>query len=195
MIVEESAPKYYTLMTPAEYLSWERKETTKHEYVSGTIVSMAGASPKHNLILSHIISATDSFLKGKPCNIYPSDLRSYVKSKESYFYPDASIVCGELELSDDIKDTVKNPAVIFEILSPSTEDYDFGKKFFYYNMQIESLRQYITIDSTKMFIRISRKQPNDARKFEEYTQNSESLWINTIEFSIPLHDIYEGIFM
>jgi Uma2 family endonuclease len=192
MIVEEPAPKYYTLMTPAEYLSWERKEETKHEYASGTIISMAGASPKHNLILSHIISATDSFLKGKPCNIYPSDLRIYVKSKESYFYPDASIICGELELSDDVKDTVKNPSVIFEILSPSTEDYDMGKKFFYY-MQIESLKEYVMIDSTKTFIRIGRKQANDAWKFEEYTQTNQSLWINTIEFSIPLQDLYEGI--
>lgn len=194
MIIEEPAPKYHTLMTPAEYLSWERKEETKHEYASGTIVSMAGASPKHNLILSHIISATGSFLKGKPCNIYPSDLRIYVKSKESYFYPDASIICGELEMSDDIKDTVKNPSVIFEILSPSTEDYDLGKKFFYY-LQIESLKEYITIDSTKQHIRIGRKQPNDAWKFEEYTQTNQSLWINTIEFSIPLYDMYEGIFI
>ena len=61
MIVEEPAPKYYTLMTPAEYLSWERREEVKHEYVSGTIMSMAGASPKHNLILSNIIAATGSF--------------------------------------------------------------------------------------------------------------------------------------
>lgn len=192
MIVEEPAPKYYTLMTPAEYLSWERKEESKHEYASGTIISMAGASPKHNLILSNIIAATGSFLKGKSCNIYPSDLRIYVKSKESYFYPDASIVCGELELSDDIKDTVKNPAVIFEILSPSTEDYDMGKKFFYY-IQIESLKEYVMIDSTKPFIRIGRKQADNAWKFEEYKDKPGALHLNSIDFTLTLQDIYEGV--
>lgn len=192
MIVEEPAPKYYTLMTPAEYLSWERREEVKHEYVSGTIMSMAGASPKHNLILSNIIAATGSFLKGKSCNIYPSDLRIYVKSKESYFYPDASLVCGELELSDDIKDTVKNPAVIFEILSPLTEDYDMGKKFFYY-IQIESLKEYVMIDSTKPFTRIGRKQADNAWKFEEYKDKPEALHLNSIDFTLSLQDIYEGV--
>ncbi|MCC6286699.1 MAG: Uma2 family endonuclease [Chitinophagaceae bacterium] len=192
MIIEEPAPKYQTLMSPAEYLSWERKEKTKHEYVSGMIVSMAGASPSHNLILSNIISATGTFLKGKSCNIYPSDLRVYVKAKESYFYPDASIICGEPELSDEIKDTVKNPVVIFEILSPSTEDYDVGKKFFYY-MQIESLKEYITIDSAKMFIRIGRKQPDNAWRFEEYKEKAGTMRINSIDFTIVLQDVYEGV--
>lgn len=85
MIIEEPAPKYYTSMSPSDYIEWERKSDTKHEYASGLIVSMAGASPAHNLILSNIIATTGSSLKERSCNIYPGDLRIYIPSRESYF--------------------------------------------------------------------------------------------------------------
>lgn len=192
MIVEEPAHKYYTSMSPSAFLEWERKSESRHEYASGTIVSMAGASPEHNLILSNLITLAGTFLKGRPCNIYPSDLRVYVPSRESYFYPDASIICGTLDLSDDIKDTVKNPVIIFEILSPSTEDYDLGRKFFFY-MPIETLKEYVTIDSVRSHIRIGKKQVDGAWKFEEYFHADEELMIGSIGLSLSVGDIYEGV--
>ena len=179
-------------MSPSAFLDWERKSEDKHEYASGVIVSMAGASPEHNLILSNIIALTGTFLKGKSCNIYPSDLRIYVPSRESYFYPDASIICGALDLSDDIKDTVKNPSVIFEILSPSTEDYDLGRKFFFY-MQIGTLKEYVTIDSARRHVRIGRKQADGAWKFEEYFNPADQLLIGPVGLLLSVGDIYEGV--
>lgn len=166
----------------------------KSEYVGGNIISIAGASPKHNKILSNVIGEVNSFLKGKPCNIYPSDLRVLVKSKDSYFYPDATIICGELELSDDFKDTVKNPMVIFEILSPSTMDYDLGRKFFYY-MQIESFKEYITIDTAITQVRINRKQANGAWLFEEYHAIEDIFVIESIGLTINLQDVYSDVIM
>jgi Uma2 family endonuclease len=192
MIVEEPAHKYYTSMSPSAFLEWERKAESRHEYASGTIISMAGASPAHNLILSNLITLSGTFLKGKSCNIYPSDLRIYVPSRESYFYPDASIICGTPDLSDEVKDTVKNPLVIFEILSPSTEDYDLGRKFFFY-MQIETLKEYVTIDSVKFHIRIGKKQADGAWRFEEYFHADEQLTISSVGLSLSLGDIYEGV--
>ena len=102
VIIEEPVPKYYSSMNPSAFLEWERKSDAKHEYASGMIISMTGTSPGHNLILSNIIAIAGSFLKEKSCNIYPGDLRIYVPSRESYFYPDASIICGSLDLWDDI---------------------------------------------------------------------------------------------
>lgn len=192
MDIEEPALKYQLHLSPSDYLEQERKSEGKHEYAGGKVISMAGASPNHNLILSNIIGHIYPLLKGKPCNIYPSDLRIYVKSKESYFYPDATIVCGELEFSDEKKDTVKNPAVIFEILSPTTEEYDVGRKFFFY-MQIKSLQQYITINSTSFHIRSGKRQPDDAWKFQELEGLDESLLIAPFELELALKDIYEGL--
>lgn len=123
MEFNEAAPKYYPQMSPTAFLEWERAQEYKHEYAGGQIFAMAGASINHNHILTNLIIAIGSFLKDKSCNIFPSDLRIAVKSKNSYFYPDATIICGDPEFDEDhIRDTVKNPSVIFEILSPSTED-------------------------------------------------------------------------
>ena len=193
MEVNEAAPEYYHKMSPTEFIEWEREQEYKHEYIAGKIFAMAGASINHNKILTNIIVVTGSYLKDKSCNIYPSDLRVAVKSKNSFFYPDATIVCGEPEFDEDsVKDTVKNPAVIFEILSPSTEDYDIGKKLFFY-MQIESLHQYIIIDSRSVHARITIKMENGTWKFLELTEKNDTFLIDSIELSVSLNDIYNAV--
>lgn len=106
---------------------------------------MAGASLAHNDIVANLIREIGLLLKNQPCRILPSDIRVSVPSKESYMYPDAVIVCRQPEMEDDQFDTLKNPVVIFEILFPSTEDHDRGKKFFFYR-QIPSFSEYILVD-------------------------------------------------
>lgn len=192
METREPALKYETSLWPSEFINWERKSEVKHEYADGRIIAMAGASVAHNHIVSNIIGHIYPALSGKSCNIYPNDLRVYVKSRESYFYPDATIICGDIEYSDEEKDTVINPVVIFEILSPSTEEYDTGKKLFFY-MQIESLQQYITINSTSLFVRSGKRQPDGAWRFQELEQVDGKLLIEAVNFNLNLKDIYEGI--
>ncbi|MBC7651734.1 MAG: Uma2 family endonuclease [Deinococcales bacterium] len=192
MEIKEPAIQYSVMPNAEEYLTWERLQPYKSEYVGGKVIAMAGASPKHNKILSNIVGTIQPYLKGKPCDIYPSDLRVLVKSKDAYFYPDATIVCGELDLSDDFKDTIKNPTIIFEVLSPSTTDYDLGRKFFYY-MQIDTLKEYITIDTATLHVRIGNKQENGAWLFKEYNNANDSFTIESIALSISLQDVYSDI--
>ena len=117
MDVNEAIPKYYPKMSPSEFLDWERKQEYKHEYVNGEVLAMSGASINHNRIFSNIHGRIWNFLQDKSCEIFGSDLRIAVKAKKSFFYADAIIVCNELEFDENfIKDTVKNPTVIFEIL-------------------------------------------------------------------------------
>ena len=89
---------------------------------------------------------------------------------------------------DDIKDTVKNPSVIFEILSSSTEDYDLGRKFFFY-MQIETLKEYVTIDSTRRHVRMGRKQADSAWKFEEDFHTDEQILIQPAGLLLSVEDV------
>jgi Uma2 family endonuclease len=193
MEVNEAAPKYYPKMSPFEFLEWERKQEFKHEYVNGEILAMAGASFKHSLIASNIIGLVGTFLRGKQCNILPGDLRVSVKFKNSFFYPDATIVCNEPEFDDEkIKDTLKNPVVIFEILSPSTEDYDMGRKQMHY-MQIESLKQYILINSQIVHVRAITKQEKGTWKFTELTSSQDKIFIESINFETTVADLYEGV--
>lgn len=153
---------------------------------------MARASVAHNQIIANVIAEIGHFLKGKSCTIYPSDLRVYIKSRESYFYPDATIICGKPEYTDEEKDTITKPVVIFEILSPSTEEYDTEKKLFYY-MKIESLQQYIMINAASLLVRSGKRQPDGAWRFQELEDTNEKLLIETVGFELNLKDIYEGI--
>lgn len=194
MEIKEPAPKYFPKMSPSEFLEWERKEEFKHEYVDGEVLAMSGASINHNRVSSNIHGRIWNFLQDKPCEIFSADLRIAVKAKNSFFYPDVIIAYEELEFDEDsIKDTVKNPTVIFEVLSTSTENYDMGKKMMFY-MQIESLKQYIMVDSKKFHISvITRRNEERTWKFDEFTGIDEKIFIESINFEISLFDLYKGV--
>ncbi|MFT4152576.1 Uma2 family endonuclease [Parafilimonas sp.] len=193
MEINEPAPKYFPRMSPSAFLEWERKQECKHEYVDGEVLAMSGASFNHNRITANIVIEAGSFLRGKPCNIFASDLRVSVKWKDSFFYPDVTIICDEPEFDDEkIKDTVKNPAVIFEILSASTEEHDAGRKQMYY-MQIPSLQQYIIIDSRAMKLKVITKEAVGKWLYEEFSAADDMLFIKPIGFKISMPDIYRGV--
>ena len=165
--VKEPALKYnYTIAE--EYLEIDRTSQEKYELHQGTLITMTGASLKHNQIVSNLIVGIGSYLKGKSCRIFASDLRTKVLTEDSFTYSDVTIVCGEPELMDEHFDTLLNPSLIIEVLSPSTEKNDKGFKFFHY-MQIPSLKEYIMVSSTGIYIHISRKQDDSLWKFEEIT--------------------------
>jgi Uma2 family endonuclease len=186
--VKEPAPKF-NHVSPEEYLEIERSAEYKNEYYYGQILAMSGASLKHNRIDGNIVASIGNFLKDKNCQVLPSNMRVSTPTHDSYMYPDASIVCGKPELEDDKFDTLLNPSVIFEILSPSTRSIDKGRKFFFYR-QIHSLKEYIMIDSLKRFIQIARKQSDESWKFEDLNENHTILHIQTINYHLPLSEIY-----
>ena len=148
---------------------------------------MPAASMNHNRISSNLLGRTwNHFLQ------YLRQRFAHLRKMEnSYFYTDAVIVCGEPEFDDEkIKDTLKNPVVIFEILSSSE---DVGKKLMYY-MQIQSLKQYIIIDSTKINVRvITRRLEEGTWKFSELMMAEETLFIEPVDLGINVGDLYEGV--
>jgi Uma2 family endonuclease len=118
-------------------------------------------------------------------------MRIGTPSRDSYMYPDVSIVCGEIKLEDDKFDTLTNPSVIFEILSPSTRSIDKGRKFFFYQ-KIPTLQEYIMIDSTKRFIQFARKQPDELWKIDILDSKAETFFVRTIDFHLSIEQIYTG---
>jgi Uma2 family endonuclease len=178
--------------TPAEYLALERASETKHEYFRGEIFARAGAKFAHNRIGFNLIGVFHSLFKDRPCVALSSDMR--VKCPTGlYTYPDVSVVCGTPELEDDGQDTLLNPQVIIEVLSPSTEAYDRGKKFEHYRT-LSSLREYVLIAqdhaSVERFVR-----PQDAGPWTWTVQNDlqDMLELATVDCRIFLADIYQGV--
>jgi Uma2 family endonuclease len=85
---------------------------------------MAGASLAHNRIVANLLRVLGSALRGKPCAPYPSDLRVRLPSGDRYVYPDVTVICDPVELTDEHQDVVLNPRVVIEVLSDSPGSSD-----------------------------------------------------------------------
>lgn len=188
--VKEAAPKY-NFISPDEYLEMERASDEKHEYYDGYVVAMSGASLVHNHIAMNLYGEISGFLKGKNCQILPSEMRVSTPNRDTYIYPDALIFCDKPELEDDKFDTLLNPTVVFEIWSPSTSKNDMGYKLLYYQ-NIQSIHEYIMIDSKKRYVQDVQKQPDGAWRIMNITDPSGELEIQSISFTISFDDIYRN---
>ncbi|WP_269227407.1 Uma2 family endonuclease [Flavobacterium eburneipallidum] len=175
-----------------DYLEAERLAVEKHEYFKGEIFAMSGASITHNKIFSNSFSDIGSKLKGKKCQPFGSDLRVHIPKNTLFTYPDISIICGEIETTDDKFDTITNPSVIIEILSPSTRNYDKGEKFTLYR-EIDSLQEYILIDSERIMVEKFIRNADNSWQLTEYKTIEQSFSIATVDIEMQLIDIYDGI--
>ncbi len=181
--------KYFTV---EEYLEFERNSSEKHEYYQGEIFAMSGASFIHNKIFANFFGELSSRLKGKTCQPFGSDLRTSVQVGNLFAYPDMSVICGNPDFTDDKFDTVKNPTVIIEILSPSTRNYDLGGKFLLYK-QIESLKEYILVDSESIKVIKYSKNDDNSWLMTEINSLDEYLKLNSIQLELQLVDIYDNV--
>src|SRR4051794_35793447 len=126
-----SMPPEYHRFTIAEYLRQEETSLEKHEFRDGQILMMPGGTRFHSLIITNVLSELRSALRGKPCQVYDSNLRVRIPRKTLFTYPDATVICGEYRADPDDRSsgTALNPRLIVEVLSTSTEGYDRGEKF------------------------------------------------------------------
>jgi len=127
-----------------DYLAAERQAETKSEYLKGEVFAMSGASRQHNLIVWNLSGALYSQLRGRGCEAYVGDVRVHIPATGLYTYPDIAVVCGEPRFEDGELDTLLNPTLLIEVLSPSTEGYDRGKKAAHYRT-LDSLREYVLV--------------------------------------------------
>jgi len=175
-----------------DYLKAERLALEKHEYFKGEIFAMSGASIPHNKIFSNAFLDIGIKLKGNKCQPFGSDLRIHIPKNTLFTYPDISIVCGEIETTDDKFDTITNPSVLIEILSTSTRNYDKGEKFTLYR-EIESLQEYILIDSERIMVEKFIRNSDNSWQLTEYRTIEQSFSIATVGIEMFLLDIYEGV--
>lgn len=180
-----------TYLTPEEYLTFERKATTKHEYVNGHIIAMSGASFAHNFITTNVAVHLSVQLMDGEYRVATSDMRVKAIQTDSYFYPDVVVVCGEPRAEDDTFDTLLNPTLIVEILSPSTETYDKGEKFEHYQ-QIASLKDYILISQDEVHVAHYCRQGSGWLQ-TEFAEPQDVLSLRSIDCELRLQDVYRRV--
>lgn len=179
-------------LTVPEYLALERAADYKSEYSRGEMRPMTGASRKHNLLVGNIYALLHSQLRKSNCEAYPSDMRVRVEATELLTYPDISVVCGEPRFDDSYKDTLLNPTVLIEVLSPSTAAYDRGEKFENYR-QLPSLQEYLLVAQDKLHVEQYSRQPDNTWRFSEYKRIGDHLFLTSIQCELTLEDIYEKV--
>jgi Uma2 family endonuclease len=181
-----------TLLTPEQYLEIERKAEFRSEYYQGEIFAMAGAADSHNLIVTNLTRELSQQLRKRPCFAYSHDMRVRVSATGLYTYPDVLVVCGERQFLDDRRDNLLNPAVIVEVLSPSTEAYDRGRKFEHYR-SIESLREYLMVSSESIGADLYTRQPDGRWMLTAASRLEDILEIESIDCRLVLADVYEKV--
>jgi Uma2 family endonuclease len=181
-----------TFLTAEEYLEFERKVEYKSEYYLGEMFAMAGASYAHNLLVSNILFRLRQGLGPRPCSVLPSDMRVRVSPTGLYTYPDVVVVCGEPQFPDEQKDALLNPSLLVEVLSPSTEAYDLGRKFEHYR-SIESLGEYLVVATDRIHADLFTRQADGGWLLRSANRMEDSLDLQSVGCRLTLADLYEKV--
>ena len=186
-------PQPVQRLTPEQYLRHESDSAVRHEYYHGEVFAMAGGSPDHSLITANVCGELRARLKGTPCRVYESNLRVRVRRTTLYTYPDVTVLCGERQFDPlDVNcETVVNPSLIVEVLSPSTESWDRGGKFQNYR-QIESLREYVLVSSDKPLVETFLRQGDGTWIYDPAAGPEATAALNSLGVQLPLAEVYAG---
>lgn len=179
-------------LSPEEYLEIERKAEYKSEYYHGEMFAMSGVSRRHDRINVRLTSLVDHHLRGRRCETFSANMRVLATSSGLYTYPDLSVVCEEPQFADAHVDTLTNPALLVEILSPSTEDYDRGKKAKLYRA-IASLRELLFIAQDSYEVELYRRQADGSWSLMEAAGLESAITLTSIGYTLPLRELYENV--
>jgi Uma2 family endonuclease len=180
-----------TRYTPEQYLALERKADFKSEYHDGFITAMAGASRDHNQIAGNFYRKIGNEFERRPCTVYMSDMRVLVNRTGLYTYPDVVAVCEDERFLDDKQDTLLNPTMIVEVLSPSTESYDRVSKFAQIR-RLESLREYVIVAQDQVLVERYTRQGDDWL-LSELTRLDDTLRLASIDCEVAVGEIYAKV--
>ena len=187
-----TAPATPGRLSAAEYLARERTAETKSEYYAGEVFAMTGASRRHNLVVTNLVRSLTNQLWNRDCDVLASDMRVRVPETDSYVYPDVVVVCGEPRLEDSELDTLLNPTLIIEVLSPSTADFDRGGKLEHYRT-IESLAEVLILAQDRAHAEHWVRQPDGHWLFEEAGSTEGVLRLESVGCELKLADAYHRV--
>ena len=175
-----------------QYAALENEAAYKSEFIAGRIHAMSGGTPKHSAISANIIAEVGRLFKRGPCQVFTSDLRVGIMPLDVETYPDVTIVCGDPHLNPFDKNSVINPSVIFEVLSPTTEAYDRGDKWARYR-RLDSLEEYLLVSQDKPQIEQYIRQEDGTWKFIYVEGLEPASAVTVLGVTLSLVEVYDKI--
>jgi Uma2 family endonuclease len=179
-------------LSPEEYLEIERKAEDKSEYFNGEMFATSGASRRHDRIVVPLTILIGQHLKGKRCETFSANMRVLATPSGLYTYPDLSVACDEPQFADPHVDTLTNPTLLVEVLSPSTEAYDRGKKAKLYRA-IPSLQELLFIAQESYEVELYRRQPDGTWSLIEARGLESAIALTSIGYTLSLRELYERV--
>jgi Uma2 family endonuclease len=179
-------------VTPAEYLARDRRDEWKNEYVDGCIMAMPYPNVGHATITGNVLVALHTQLRDGPCEPFTSRMRMRNLVTGRYLFPDLSMVCGEARFDHHAEDdTLLNPTLIVEVVSPATEAYDRGDKFADYR-RIPSLQEYVLIAQDRPSVDHFLRQ-GEQWLLTPVTDLNATVTLPTIGCTLLLREIYRRV--
>lgn len=175
-------------MTQEAYLAWEAAQQGKHEYYRGEVFAMVGTSRAHAEVTDNLTMLLRAALTDRRCRAYSSDVKVRVEGADAYYYPDVFVTCSARDLRADA--VMSEPSVVFEVLSPSTAEYDRGMKFAAYRL-LPSLQQYVLLDPDRL--RIESYQRTDAGWLLVDVAPGQPLVLPTLGLQLAWDDVFRYV--
>ena len=175
-----------TPMTLASFLEWEERQPLRYEFDGFAPIAMTGGSVGHAQIQRNLAFSLTSRLRGKPCQFVGSDLK-FLTADDRIRYPDGVVVCSPVARTAKM---VRDPVIVFEVLSPSTGGYD----------RIVKAREYQATPSVQRYVMLEQDaiaavvyiRAGDAWTHELLVADS-NLALPEIGVALPLAELYDGI--
>lgn len=173
----------------ADYLALEEESPIRHEYLEGEIYAMAGGSPDHAALAAAVLRLVGARLP-RGCRAFTSDLRIRVESTGLTTYPDAAVVCGKTQRAADDPLAVVNPALLVEVTSRSTEEYDRSAKLQHYQ-SLPSVREILIVSHREPWLTLHHREPGGAWMISE-ARAGGALALACTGAELRVDDVYAG---
>ncbi|MEA2162352.1 MAG: hypothetical protein QOK37_479 [Thermoanaerobaculia bacterium] len=184
-----SEPRRLHRYTYADYLGIEMFSTGKHEFLDGEIYAMPSGSEDHAALAAEMVRALGNAVGDQPCRVLTSDLRIYVESVGLATFPDCTVIFGPLQQHEPSPNaTALNPALLVEVTSDSSEDYDRGAKLEYYRT-IPTLRDYVIVSHRERKI-VVETRGSDGTWTSRVAVNGESIKVSALNAELVVDEIY-----
>jgi Uma2 family endonuclease len=183
------------LMSAEEYLVWEPTQEERYEYWDGEVVMMSGATRNHNRVSANFFKLIDDALGNvydglrlRSCEVYIVDVKVQVEPGQKYFYPDVVVTCDERDIDPQL---IQFPCLIIEVLSPSTEAADRGKKFAKYRQSL-TLQEYVLVQVTQPSVEVFRRNEQGKWVLSEYSLG-DILRLESVDVEIAIAHLYQQV--
>ena len=175
-----------------EFYDLLQQSHARHEYVDGEIIEMVGGSAAHNQLFFNLTCQLVYHFNRPGYHVSLGNTCVKIPGADRVFFPDAAVVVGTVERAPRQLETILNPKVVFEILSPSTEQFDRGEKFADYK-QIQDLEYYVLISQDELLVERFVRQSNGEWLSDAVTERQASIRFESLDWTLSLSDLYKGV--